>query len=101
MLSLAMAAVLSLPLAASAQGGRASHGGLFGSKASSTNNAFLDASGNRSGTSSLSAGNQAFGAADAGGLSNEPFGVVPVGGGLLLLVGAGLGYATLKNRRRD
>ena len=99
MLSLAMAAALSLPVAASAQDARSAHGGLFGSKAA-THKEVGALHGDRATNSlGLSAGHQTYGAQD-GTITNEAYGA-PVGGGLALMLGAGLGYAALKNRRKD
>ena len=124
-LSLAMMALLSLPVAVTADEGRAEHGGLFGSKAPTThvgkgmfdgsnrsgsginNQTFGASNGNAIGNQTFgvgngnSIGNQTFGDNDNGNsITNQTFGA-PLGGGIVLLLGAGLGYAALRNRRKD
>lgn len=44
--------------------------------------------------------NQGFGATN-GGITNQTFGETPTGSGLLILLAAGAGYATLKKRKSN
>ena len=44
--------------------------------------------------------NQGFGATN-GGITNQTFGETPMGSGLLILLAAGAGYATLKKRKSN
>lgn len=44
--------------------------------------------------------NQGFGATN-GGITNQTFGATPMGSGLLILLAAGAGYATLKKRKSN
>ena len=97
-LSLGLAVGMMLPTSASAQGvfgdmldnyyaekEQTSHGG----------GALLRGSGDRSGGSTL--GNEAFGATGSQ-IDNEPFGV-PIGGGIGILLAAGMGYAFIQSKK--
>lgn len=103
-LSVAMAALLALPMIAFAQASRNTHGGMFGTNSAQTENKGLMKSNGivRSGTDENPFGNQAFGATD-GGVNfeafDEPYHEAPVGAGIAILLGAGLGYAAFKRRK--
>ena len=100
-LSVAMAAMLALPMVVFAQNSRFDNGGLFGTNPAQTdNNGLMMSKGlvrslpNQTGTA-----NQAFGASD-GGLTFHDFGDTdaPLGGGIAILLLAGAGYVALKNK---
>lgn len=103
-LSLAMAAALSLPLGALGQG-------LFGGSGDSGGDQGLLGRGNRSTTEGTfthqTFGNdydgtfthQTFGSNHEGNFTHQTFGNgAPVGGGLFILLSAGLGYAATKKK---
>jgi len=96
LLTLALSAVLLLPMGVSAQKG----GGIFyrGDKAENTDNVSLM---NRGATGGYNLNNQNFGS-NGYELHNQTFGqeTTPLGGGLLILVAAGAGYA-LKKRKNN
>jgi hypothetical protein len=96
LLSLALAAGLLLPMVASAQTG----GGVFyrgGQTESTSNNGVMS----RGATGGYNLNNQNFGS-NGYELHNQTFGqeTTPLGGGLLILVAAGAGYA-LKKRKNN
>ena len=78
-LSLAMAALLSVPATAQSR-----EGGLFGSKSNNEQKSMLD---RQTTISGINLGNQAYGA--------------PVGSGLLVLTAIGAGYAALKKKKEN
>lgn len=87
---MAMMVVLSLPIAASAQGGLFLRG-----EESSQNARFL-----RNGGEAISLTNQTFGNPTEGvNVTNQTFGV-PLGSGLFTLLWASVGYATMKSNKR-
>lgn len=96
LLTLALSAVLLLPMGASAQKG----GGIFyrGDKAENVDNVSMM---NRGATGGYNLNNQNFGS-NGYELHNQTFGqeTTPLGGGLLILVAAGAGYA-LKKRKNN
>ena len=96
LLTLALSAVLLLPMGVSAQKG----GGIFyrGDKAENVDNVSMM---NRGATGGYNLNNQNFGS-NGYELHNQTFGqeTTPLGGGLLILVAAGAGYA-LKKRKNN
>ncbi len=96
--SLGLAAGMMLPASASAQG-------VFGDmldnyyaekeQTSQSGGALLRGNGDRSDGSTL--GNEAFGTAGSQ-IGNEPFGA-PLGGGLGILLAAGMGYAIIQSKK--
>ncbi len=106
-LSLAMAAAMSLPLGALGQG-------LFGDVSDSEVGHGLLGKGNRNGSEGIfthqTFGNdydgtfthQTFGNNQEGNFTHQTFGNgVPVGGGLFILLSAGIGYAATKRKKQD
>ncbi|MBO6023925.1 MAG: DUF4148 domain-containing protein [Bacteroidales bacterium] len=89
-LSLAMAAVMALPTMAMAQEGRSNHSGLFGTNQSKE--AFqggMIQNSTRGVDITLNAGD----------ITNQGVGeTTPLGSGLVILLGAGLGYVALKKK---
>lgn len=96
LLTLALSAVLLLPMGVSAQKG----GGIFyrGDKAENVDNVSMMS---RGATGGYNLNNQNFGS-NGYELHNQTFGqeTTPLGGGLLILVAAGAGYA-LKKRKNN
>lgn len=90
-LSLAMAAMLALPTMASAQESRSNFGGLFG-----TNPTAKTANEEKG----MMGGNGTRGAVTGNPINNEAFGdnTTPIGGGVFILLAAGLGYAAMKRK---
>lgn len=98
LLTLALSAVLLLPMGASAQTG----GGVFyrGDKAENTDNVSMM---NRGATGGYNLNNQNFGS-NGYELYNQTFGQdsdTPLGSGLLILVAAGAGYAFKKRKNNN
>lgn len=88
-LSLAMAVVMALPTMAMAQEGRSNHSGLFGTN--QTEEAYQGGM--------LKNGSRGEVAINDGGITNQGIGQeTPVGSGLVILLGAGLGYVALKKK---
>ena len=98
MLLMAMAALLSVPIAASAQydGSRGVFGRGFEAEAEPSRSLMSGATGG------YNLHNQQFGSEENGGynLYNQSFEEVPLGSGLLILMAAGAGYA-LKKRKNN
>ena len=94
MLSLAMAAALSLPMGALGQG-------LFGQSGDSRGDQGLLGRGNRS-TTEGSFIHQTFGNSYDGNFTHQTFGNnTPTGGGLFILLSAGIGYAATKRKKQN
>ena len=97
LLTLALSAVLLLPMGVSAQKG----GGIFyrGDKAENVDNVSMM---NRGATGGYNLNNQNFGS-NGYELHNQTFGqeTTPLGGGLLILVAAGAGYAFKKRKNNN
>lgn len=109
-LSAALAAVLLLPVKARAQDSFQNQS--FGSSSGGFSNQGFGTSGGGS------FGNQSFGSSGGGSFGNQTFGVVdhsdgnfnnqtfgnqpeaPLGGGLLIMLAAGIGYAVLKKKEQ-
>ena len=89
LLAMAGRLVLSPPMVAQNDGSQ----GLFGRGG---NNDYA----NRSEVGAFGVLNQGFGATN-GGITNQTFGETPMGSGLLILLAAGAGYATLKKRKSN
>ena len=103
-MALSMAVVGLLPTVAVAQGG-----GLFGRGDDAYNQGLPNrgtASGygmlDRGGSGNYSLSNQQFGSGTNGGyeLTNQTFGETPLGSGLLVMLAAGAGYATIKSKKK-
>ena len=93
-LPLLMAAGLLLPIGLSAQDGLFQRGASDGE--SSRNSGLL-----RDGETTLSVSNQYFGNhIDTDDITNQSFGT-PLGGGVLIMLAAGVGYAAAKSRKRN
>lgn len=90
-LLLAMAVGQVLSSTAMAQQG----GGVFGRGDSQTERGGMLRGNNRDGV--FNVGNEPFGATGSQ-IGNEPFGT-PIGGGIALLVAAGIGYAAFKSKQ--
>ncbi len=101
LLAMAGGLVLSPPMVAQNDGSR----GLFGRGGNNgyANRSEVGASGLLNQGFGATAGNlfnQGFGATN-GGITNQTFGATPMGSGLLILLAAGAGYATLKKRKSN
>lgn len=92
-LSVALATGMLMTTSMSAQGG-----GLFvrGNAPETTNGSFLGVQDRNTGSS---VGNEPFGQTGSQ-VGNEPFGV-PIGGGIAILVVAGMGYVAIKSKRNQ
>jgi len=95
--SILVALGMLLPASLSAQEQQGSrHGGLFGENTPSVSNGLMNRSENTVGGNFTG---QGFGATN-GNITGQTFGA-PLGGGLIVLLAAGVGYATLKSRKKQ
>ena len=85
-LSMVLAAAMLLPAGACAQENSKCGGGLFGLGDSNESGWFRG----------LLRGEDVVGL--EGDITNDPFGEAPIGSGLVILIGAGLGYGALKKK---
>ena len=93
--SILVAVGMLLPASLSAQDQQGSRpGGLFGENTTSTSNGLMNRSASTVGGNFTG---QGFGATN-GNITGQTFGA-PLGGGLFVLLAAGVGYATMKSKK--